>query len=65
MPLKSLKTLGASAMCILFVMMGIYLFNLDNEYTLTKIIGLINIIFFGCFAVLGLYGTVKTISGKK
>ena len=52
-------------MCILFVMMGIYLFNLDNEYTLTKIIGLINIIFFGCFAVLGLYATVKNVGSKR
>lgn len=65
MLLKSLKTLGATVMCILFVMMGIYLFNLNNEYTLTKIIGLINIIFFGCFAILGLYATVKNASSKR
>ena len=65
MPLKSLKTLGATAMCVLFVMVGIYLFNLDKEYTLTKIIGLANIILFGCFGLLGVYATVKTVAGKK
>jgi len=65
MPLKSLKTLGATAMCVLFVIMGIYLFNFDKEYTLTKIIGLINIIFFGCFAILGVYATMRNIAAKK
>lgn len=65
MLLKSIKILGATAISVLFVMIGIYLFNLDKEYTFTKIIGLINIIFFGCFAILGLYATVKNVGSKR
>jgi len=65
MPLKSIKILGATAMCFAFVFLGIYLFNKDNDYSMIKIVGLANILFFGFFSLLGLYTTMKGIITKK
>lgn len=55
----SAKPFAAIGISILFVMLGIYLFNRSAEYDLGKIVGLINIIFFGGLALIAIFGIIK------
>lgn len=55
----------AMLIAIVFVIIGVNLYSKEEQFTATKIIGLANIIFFGCLFLLGLYATIKKAVVKK
>lgn len=59
------RFMAGMMIALLFVIIGINLYNRDEEFTTIKIVGLANIIFFGGLFLLGVYATIKKALVKK
>lgn len=50
---------------VIFVIIGVNLYNRDEDFTATKSIGLANIIFFSGLFLLGIFAMIKKAVTKK
>ena len=55
----------AMMISVVFVLIGQNLYNKDEQFTAVKIIGLANMIFFGCLLLVGLYASIKKAAVKQ
>jgi hypothetical protein len=65
MSTRFFKMLKAIVLCGIFVIIGANLYTHDTGFTLQNIVGVANIVFFGCLALLGIYGGIKQGTKKK